>query len=103
YGVGQYFRPLVTGHSIWRLQAIRFRARSLPSRDRQICGSQDRLDGLQMIIAGIEISHHRLKLDTPFHASWDTKPRVSFDATIVRVTTDTGLVGVGSGDRMLCF
>jgi len=56
-----------------------------------------------MIIAGIEISHHRLKLDTPFHASWDTKPRVSFDATIVRVTTDTGLVGVGSGDRMLGF
>ena len=26
-----------------------------------------------------------------------------FDATIVRVTTDTGLVGVGSGDRMLGF
>jgi L-alanine-DL-glutamate epimerase-like enolase superfamily enzyme len=56
-----------------------------------------------MIIAGIDISHHRLKLATPFHASWDTKPRVSFDATIVRVTTDTGLVGVGSGDRMLGF
>ena len=56
-----------------------------------------------MIIAGIEISHHRLTFDTPFHASWDTKPRVAFDATIVRVTTDTGLVGVASGDRMLGF
>jgi L-alanine-DL-glutamate epimerase-like enolase superfamily enzyme len=54
-------------------------------------------------IAAIDITHHRLKLDPPFHASWDTKPRVSFDATIVRVTTDTGLVGVGSGDRMLGF
>ena len=26
-----------------------------------------------------------------------------FDATLVRVTTDTGLVGLGSGDRMLGF
>jgi L-alanine-DL-glutamate epimerase-like enolase superfamily enzyme len=54
-------------------------------------------------IAAITISHHRLTLDPPFHASWDTKPRISFDATIVRVTTDTGLVGFGSGDRMLGF
>jgi L-alanine-DL-glutamate epimerase-like enolase superfamily enzyme len=54
-------------------------------------------------IAAIAISHHRLELDPPFHASWDTKPRISFDATLVRVTTDTGLVGVGSGDRMLGF
>ena len=44
------------------------------------------------------ISHHRLPLAPPFNASWDTKPRVHFDATIVRVTTDTGLVGLGSGD-----
>ena len=54
-------------------------------------------------IQSIEITHHRLNYDPPFHASWDTKPRVFFDATIVRVTTDTGLVGVGSGDRMLGF
>ncbi len=46
-----------------------------------------------MKITGIEISHHRLPLDLPFHASWDTKPRVGFDATIVRVTTDEGLTG----------
>src|SRR4051794_10996535 len=56
-----------------------------------------------MKITGIEITHHRLPLDPPFHASWDTKPRTSFDATIVRVTTDEGLVGVGSGDTMSGF
>ncbi|HXZ60110.1 MAG TPA: mandelate racemase/muconate lactonizing enzyme family protein [Steroidobacteraceae bacterium] len=54
-------------------------------------------------IASIAISHHRLPLTPPFNASWDTKPRTHFDATIVRVSTDTGLVGVGSGDRLLGF
>jgi L-alanine-DL-glutamate epimerase-like enolase superfamily enzyme len=54
-------------------------------------------------IVSIEITHHRLKLDPAFHASWDTQPRVSFDATIVRVRTDTGFVGLGSGDKMLGF
>jgi L-alanine-DL-glutamate epimerase-like enolase superfamily enzyme len=54
-------------------------------------------------IAAITISHHRLPLAPAFNASWDRKPRVHFDATLVRVTTDTGLVGVGSGDRMLGF
>jgi L-alanine-DL-glutamate epimerase-like enolase superfamily enzyme len=54
-------------------------------------------------IASIAITHHRLNYNPPFHASWDTKPRVYFDATIVRVTTDTGLVGLGSGDLMLGF
>lgn len=56
-----------------------------------------------MKIAAIEISHHRLELDPPFNASWDTRPRDRFDATIVRVTTDEGLTGIGSGDRMLGF
>jgi len=41
--------------------------------------------------------------DTPFHASWDTKPRLHWDATIVRITTDQGLVGYGSGDLMMGF
>jgi L-alanine-DL-glutamate epimerase-like enolase superfamily enzyme len=54
-------------------------------------------------IASIAITHHRLPLSPPFNASWDTKPRTHFDATVVRVTTDTGLIGVGSGDRMLGF
>ena len=54
-------------------------------------------------IAAVVISHHRLPLAPAFHASWDTRPRVHFDATLVRVTTDTGLMGVSSGDRMLGF
>ncbi len=54
-------------------------------------------------IASITISHHRLPLQPAFHASWDTKPRVHFDATVVRVMTDTGLCGVASGDLMLGF
>lgn len=54
-------------------------------------------------ITAIAISHHRLPLAPAFNASWDSKPREHFDATIVRVTTDSGLVGVGSGDRMLGF
>ena len=57
----------------------------------------------QVKIAGIEISHHRLPLDPPFNASWDTQPRRSFDATIVRVHTDAGLTGIASGDAMLGF
>ena len=54
-------------------------------------------------IASIRIAHHRLALDPPFHASWDTRPRVHFDATIVRVATDTGLEGCASGDLMVGF
>lgn len=54
-------------------------------------------------IASIQITRHRLDLQPPFNASWDTKPRVHFDATLVRVTTDTGLVGFGSGDLMVGF
>ena len=54
-------------------------------------------------IASIRITHHRLALDPPFHASWDTRPRAHFDATIVRVATDTGLEGCASGDLMVGF
>ena len=54
-------------------------------------------------IASIAITHHRLPLDPPFNASWDSSPRRHFDATLVRVETDTGLVGWGSGDVMLGF
>ncbi|MEM7445027.1 MAG: mandelate racemase/muconate lactonizing enzyme family protein [Pseudomonadota bacterium] len=55
------------------------------------------------LVTGIRISHHRLDLDPPFRASWDSKPRTHFDATIVQVETDLGLTGIGSGDRMLGF
>lgn len=54
-------------------------------------------------ISRIEISHHRLPLDPPFPASWDTRPRTHFPATIVRVHDDEGRVGVGSGDAMYGF
>lgn len=56
-----------------------------------------------MKITGIEISHHEIPLDPPFRASWDTRPRTAFRATIARVTTDEGLTGIGSGDLMLGF
>ena len=56
-----------------------------------------------MKITGIAISHHRLPLDPPFHAAWDSRPRTSFRATVVRVATDAGLTGIGSGDLMLGF
>ena len=57
----------------------------------------------KVTITGIEISQHRLKFDPPFHASWDSKPRRHWDATIVRVHTDAGITGIGSGDLMLGF
>ncbi len=56
-----------------------------------------------MKITGIDITQHRLHFDPPFHASWDTRPRTFWDATIVRVTTDEGLTGIGSGDLMVGF
>src|SRR5260370_3277910 len=66
-------------------------------RDSSVTGVQT----CALPISAVSISHHRLPLAPAFNASWDTQPRVHFDATIVRVRTDTGLVGVGRGDRML--
>lgn len=54
-----------------------------------------------MKISNIVITHHRLPMDPPFCPSWDVKPRHHFDATITRVETDEGLVGVASGDSMV--
>jgi L-alanine-DL-glutamate epimerase-like enolase superfamily enzyme len=42
-------------------------------------------------------------LEPPFHAAWDPQPRRHFDVTIVRVQTDAGVVGIGSGDTMSGF
>jgi L-alanine-DL-glutamate epimerase-like enolase superfamily enzyme len=42
----------------------------------------------------------RLPLDPPFEAAWDPAPRRHFDATLVRVATDSGITGYGSGDTM---
>jgi L-alanine-DL-glutamate epimerase-like enolase superfamily enzyme len=54
-------------------------------------------------ITGIQVQRLRLPLEPPFYAAWDPTPRRSFDATIVRVETDAGLVGIGSGDTMAGF
>jgi L-alanine-DL-glutamate epimerase-like enolase superfamily enzyme len=51
-------------------------------------------------ITEIRLRRLRLPLDPPFLAAWDPVPRTSFEATVVLVETDEGLVGVGSGDTM---
>jgi L-alanine-DL-glutamate epimerase-like enolase superfamily enzyme len=56
-----------------------------------------------MRISDITITHHVLPLDPPFRPSWDGRPRTGHPATIVRVSTDEGLTGIGSGDSMLGF
>jgi len=56
-----------------------------------------------MKITRISTQRLRLPLDPPFYAAWDPVPRTSFEATIVRVQTDEGLEGIGSGDTMAGF
>jgi L-alanine-DL-glutamate epimerase-like enolase superfamily enzyme len=52
-------------------------------------------------ITAIEIKNYLVPLDPPFNAAWDPSPRKKFPATIVRVNTDEGITGIGSGDAML--
>jgi L-alanine-DL-glutamate epimerase-like enolase superfamily enzyme len=51
-------------------------------------------------ITAIRLDRMRLVLDPPFDAAWDSVPRRHFDATLVRVETDAGITGYGSGDTM---
>jgi L-alanine-DL-glutamate epimerase-like enolase superfamily enzyme len=51
-------------------------------------------------ITAIRLDRMRLPLDPPFLAAWDPVPRRHFDATLVRVETDEGVTGHGSGDTM---
>jgi len=51
-------------------------------------------------ITAIRLDRMRLPLDPPFRAAWDLVPRRHFDATLVRVETDEGVTGYGSGDTM---
>jgi L-alanine-DL-glutamate epimerase-like enolase superfamily enzyme len=51
-------------------------------------------------ITAIRLDRLRLPLDPPFDAAWDPVPRSHFDATLVRVETDAGVTGYGSGDSM---
>lgn len=53
-----------------------------------------------MKITAIRLTRMNLPLDPPFFAAWDPTPRTNFAATLVEVETDSGLVGVGSGDTM---
>jgi L-alanine-DL-glutamate epimerase-like enolase superfamily enzyme len=53
-----------------------------------------------MKITAIRLDRMRLPLDPPFLAAWDPVPRRHFDATLVRVQTDEGVTGFGSGDTM---
>src|SRR5512142_2724165 len=53
-----------------------------------------------MRITAIRCQRLRLPLDPPFHAAWDPVPRRAFGATLVRVMTDEGVTGYGSGDTM---
>ena len=56
-----------------------------------------------MRITAIRCQRLVLPLDPPFDAAWDPQPRRSFEATVVLVETDAGLVGIGSGDTMAGF
>jgi len=51
-------------------------------------------------ITAIDLNRLRLPLDPAFAAAWDPVPRTHFDATLVRVHTDEGITGYGSGDTM---
>jgi D-galactarolactone cycloisomerase len=51
-------------------------------------------------ITAIGLARLRLPLDPTFAAAWDPVPRQHFDATVVRVHTDEGITGYGSGDTM---
>lgn len=56
-----------------------------------------------MKITAIRCQRLATVLDPPFDAAWDPVPRRAFEATIVRVETDAGLIGIGSGDTMAGF
>ena len=53
-----------------------------------------------MRITNIRLQRLSVPLDPPFPAAWDPVPRIRFPVTIVRVETDAGVVGIGSGDTM---
>lgn len=56
-----------------------------------------------MKITDITVTHHSLPLDPPYLASFDSRPKASHNTTLVRVTTDEGITGVGAGYAMRGF
>ena len=53
-----------------------------------------------MKIVGIDTTTHRLPLKPPVMVAWDSKPRETFEITLVRVRTDDGLQGIAAGEAM---
>ena len=53
-----------------------------------------------MRITAIRLQRLRVPLEPSFPAAWDPVPRTVFPVTIVRVETDEGITGIGSGDTM---
>jgi len=51
-------------------------------------------------ISAVRLQRLVVPLEPPFAAAWDPEPRRTFPVTIVRVETDDGVTGVGSGDTM---
>jgi L-alanine-DL-glutamate epimerase-like enolase superfamily enzyme len=56
-----------------------------------------------MTIRSIEITHHEVALEPPFHPAWDSRLRPVYRIALVTVTTDDGVQGYGSGDAMPGF
>lgn len=56
-----------------------------------------------MKIASITVTHHNLPLDPPYQASFDTRPKTGHAMSLVRVTTDEGVTGIGAGHAMRDF
>jgi L-alanine-DL-glutamate epimerase-like enolase superfamily enzyme len=54
-------------------------------------------------ITSIELLRATIPLDPPFDAAWDPAPRTEFSAVVVKVETDEGISGFGSGDTMAGF
>ena len=53
-----------------------------------------------MEITRVVVERLELALDPPFAASWDPVPRRRVPATVVRIETDDGHVGIGGGDTL---
>ena len=87
-GRGHRVPPAVGGH---------VRYRSSPNTRRRASRSAI----LRVVrISAIRLQRLRVPLEPPFPAAWDPVPRTAFPVTIVRVETDEGVVGIGSGDTM---
>jgi hypothetical protein len=91
---------ILEGHPVrWSKSAAYMQTTWMERQTPQNVSSSNNASGTPMSeISRIEITHHQLPLEPAFPASWDTKPRTKFPATIVRVFDAAGNVGIGSGD-----